>query len=326
MNTIIKMTIVNAVNKIKIGGSSCLLGEKVRYDGGHKLDSFIAKTLAKYFDFVAVCPETECGLAIPREAMRLNGNPQAPRLVTIKTGIDHTDRMQAWAKKRLEELEREDLCGFIFKSRSPSSGKEKVKVYNGKKCVSKAGTGIFARMFMHRFPYLPVEEEVRLTDPKRREMFIENIFILREWRAAVASGLFPDLIKFHAQMKYTFMARSPALLTQMGRLLASHKKGASPVIKDAYFGLLKIILKKHSTTARNTNVLQHLAGYFKKDLTPAEKKEFAQILEDYRHGSLPLIIPTTLVKHYATKYTAGCLLNQFYLNPHPLELQLRNHA
>ncbi len=321
-----KMFIVNAVKKIKIGISSCLLGAKVRYDGGHKLDNFIAKTLSKYFVFIAVCPEYECGLGVPREAMHLTGNPNSPRLVTIETGIDHTDRMQKWAEKRLGELEREGLCGFIFKSRSPSSGMERVKVYNEKNCAVKTGTGIFARMFMQRFPHLPVEDEGRLTDPKLREMFIENIFILMEWREAVASGRLPDLINFHAQMKYTFMARSPALLAQMGRLLASHKKGAASTIRDGYFELLKAMLKKHSTPALNTNVLQHMAGYFKNELTPVEKEEFAQILANYRDGFLPLILPATLVRHYARKYATGYLLHQFYLNPHPLELQLRNHA
>jgi uncharacterized protein YbbK (DUF523 family)/uncharacterized protein YbgA (DUF1722 family) len=314
------------MQKIKIGVSSCLLGNNVRYDGGHKLDNFIVNTLAQYVEFVPVCPEVECGLGVPREAMRLVGNPENPRLLTIKTRVDHTDRMAGWAEKRLRELEREDLCGFIFKSRSPSSGMERVKVYNEKGYAVKAGIGIFARLFMKHFPYLPVEEEGRLTDPVLRETFIENIFILKEWREAVAAGKIATLMKFHERMKYSFMARSPALLGAMGKLLAGHKKGSFAAVRDAYYELLAKMLKTQSTVRLSLNVLQHLIGYFKEHLPYAEKEEFAGILKHYRAGDIPLILPVTLINHYARKYSSSYLLNQYYLNPHPLELQLRNHV
>ncbi len=314
------------MEKIKIGVSSCLLGEKVRYDGGHKLDNFIARTLAQYVDFVPVCPEYECGLGVPREAMRLAGNPSDPRLVTVKTRVDHTDRMVKWAEKRLRELEGEDLCGFIFKSRSPSSGMERVKVYDERGYSVKTGVGIFARLFMRHFPYLPLEEEGRLADPKLRETFIENIFILKEWRGALAGNKAVGLLKFHERMKYSFMARSPGLLGRMGRLLAGHKKGSFAAIRDAYYELLANMLKTKSTTALHLNVLQHLIGYFKEQLTSPEKEEFGEILKHYRAGDLPLILPVTLINHYARKYACAYLLNQYYLNPHPLELQLRNHV
>lgn len=314
------------MQKIKIGVSTCLLGQNVRYDGGHKLDNFIVNTLARYFEFVPVCPEVECGLGVPREAMRLVGDPQSPRLVTIKTRVDHTGRMAGWAEKRLRALEREDLSGFIFKSRSPSSGMERVKVYNDKGYAVKAGVGIFARMFMEHFPYLPVEEEGRLSDPKLRETFIENVFILKEWREAVAAAKIAALIKFHERMKYSFMARSPALLGEMGKLLAGHKKGALAGVRDSYFELLAKMLKTQSTTRHNLNVLQHIIGYFKNQLAPAEKEEFAGILKHYRAGDIPLIVPVTLIGHYARKYSSAYLLGQYYLNPHPLEMQLRNHA
>lgn len=314
------------MQKIKIGVSACLLGQKVRYDGGHKLDRFIANTLGQYCAFVPVCPEVECGLGVPREAMRLVGDPANPRLLTIKTGIDHTERMTHWAEKRLRALEAENLCGFIFKSKSPSSGMERVKVYNAGGQAVKTGAGIFARMFMRRFPYLPVEEEGRLSDPKLRETFIENIFILKEWREAVAEGRAAKLIEFHARMKYSFMARSPLLLAEMGKILAGHKKGDFAAIENAYYGLLAKMLKTQSTPRLNLNVLQHIIGYFKKNIASSEKEEFAAILRHYRAGNIPLIVPVTLLNHYARKYSAAYLLNQYYLNPHPLELQLRNHV
>ncbi|UCG14989.1 MAG: DUF523 domain-containing protein, partial [Deltaproteobacteria bacterium] len=167
---------------IRLGISTCLLGENVRYDGGHKRDRFITDTLGQFVQFVPVCPEAECGLGIPRESMHLKGSPESPRLITTRTKIDHTDRMLAWARIRVRQLEKEDLCGFIFKSNSPSSGMERVRIYNEAGMPEKKGVGIFARAFMDHFPLLPVEEEGRLHDVKLRENFIERIFALKRWR------------------------------------------------------------------------------------------------------------------------------------------------
>ncbi len=169
-------------SKIRIGISSCLLGNAVRYDGGHKGDRFLTDTLGRYVDFVAVCPEVEVGLGIPREAMRLVGDLSRPRLLTVRSRIDHTERMRDWAKKRVKELEKEGLCGFIFKSDSPSSGLERVKVYDQKGMPVKKGVGLFAQVFRDHFPLLPVEDEGRLHDPLLRENFIESIFIWKRWR------------------------------------------------------------------------------------------------------------------------------------------------
>lgn len=168
---------------LKIGISACLLGEPVRYDGGHKLDHFLVETLGRFVSFVPVCPETECGLGVPRETMRLTGDPASPRLMTIHSGQDLTARMESWAARRVKELAGENLCGFIFKSRSPSSGMERVKVYaDTGGAPTKTGVGLFAKEFMTRFPLLPVEDEGRLHDPVLRENFITRIFVLKRWR------------------------------------------------------------------------------------------------------------------------------------------------
>ena len=197
---------------IRLGVSRCLLGDKVRYDGGHKHDPFLTRTLGEYVEYVPVCPEVECGLPIPREAMRLVGNPDAPRLVTQKTGIDHTRRMQDWAMSRLDELEQEGLCGFIFKSKSPSSGMERVKVYAENGNLVGQGVGIFARMFMQRFPLLPVEEEGRLHDPLLRENFIDRIFVLRRFRDMTKAGqTLGNLVTFHTRHKLQILAHSPEI-------------------------------------------------------------------------------------------------------------------
>jgi uncharacterized protein YbgA (DUF1722 family)/uncharacterized protein YbbK (DUF523 family) len=315
------------VEKIKIGVSSCLLGNPVRYDGGHKLDRFLRDTLGRYADYVPVCPESECGLSIPREAMRLTGQPDAPRLMTRVTGKDLTETMTAWAKKRVAELEAENLCGFIFKSDSPSSGMERVKVYDAKGMPAKTGVGIFARMFMEHFPLLPVEEEGRLHDPDLRENFIERIFTLKRWReAAVDEGSRSAMVDFHTRHKLLLMSHSLKHYSLLGKLVADQKKLLPRDLRAKYEELLMDALKLKATPRKNVNVLQHMMGYFKKELSAGEKKELLDVFEQYKAGYLPLVVPVTLINHYVRKYDQSYLNKQVYLNPHPLELQLRNHA
>ena len=314
-------------NKIKLGISACLLGQEVRYDGGHKWDRFITDTLGKFVDFVPVCPEVECGLGIPREAMRLTGDPEHPRLVTNRTGVDHTERMLTWARRRVVELEREDLCGFIFKSDSPSSGMERVKVYTDKGMPVKKGVGMFARVFMEHFPLLPVEEEGRLHDPKLRENFIESIFTLKRWRENLAQGpTRRGLVDFHTRHKLLLLSHSPRHMRDLGKLAAQPDKHPLPELYDHYQTLLLEALRLKTTAKKNIDVLYHLMGYFKKDLSHDEKQELLEIFDYYRQGYVPLIVPVTLINHYIRKYDQPYLKVQYYLNPHPLELQLRNHV
>lgn len=312
---------------IKIGISSCLLGEKVRYDGGHKLDRFIRDTLGQFVTFVPVCPEVECGFPIPRETLRLIGDPQNPRLVTTQTRIDHTEHMQLWARQRLDELEKEDLCGFIFKKNSPSSGLLRVKVYNEKGMPHKQGRGIFARAFTDRFPRIPVEEEGRLNDPLLRENFIERIFALRRWRAVLKTDRSTgQLVRFHTNEKLLILAHSPAHYRLMGKLVADSKKLAPDQLYDAFEKLFVEALQLKATPAKNVNVLQHVMGYFKKNLSGDEKAELLEIIKDYRNGYVPLVVPITLINHYVRKYQEPYLSRQTYLRPHPIALKLRNHA
>ncbi len=312
---------------IRLGISRCLLGEKVRYDGGHKHDPFLTKTLGEYVEYVPVCPEVECGLPIPREALRLVGNADNPRLLTQKTGIDHTRRMQDWAKGRLTELEQECLCGFVFKSKSPSSGMERVKVYSESGNLIGQSVGIFARMFMRHFPLLPVEEEGRLHDPLLRENFIDRIFVLRRYRDMLKAGQsLSNLITFHTRHKLQFLAHSPDLYRAMGRLVAHGKGMAREQLFKNYHEMLMHCMRMKATPPKHRNVLQHTMGYFKNDLHPDEKQELLEIINHYVQGILPLIVPVTLLNHYVLKYEEFYLQDQTYLRPHPIELKLRNHA
>jgi uncharacterized protein YbgA (DUF1722 family)/uncharacterized protein YbbK (DUF523 family) len=313
--------------KIKLGISACLLGENVRYDGGHKLDRFLKDTLGEYVDYVPVCPEFECGLGVPRESMRLVGDPDAPRLVTNTTKQDHTDRMLTWAAKRVAALEQEDLCGFVFKKNSPSSGMERVKVYNEKGMPAQKGVGLFARTFMEHFPLLPVEDEGRLHDPRLRENFIERIFVFKRWRALLSqSKRRGNLVDFHTQHKLLVLAHSPNLHREMGRLVARAKEVPLDDLYKRYETILMEALRLKTTSKKHVNVLHHIMGYFKKQLSPDEKQELLEVIDHYRQGHVPPVVPITLVNHYVRKYDQPYLKQQYYLHPHPIELKLRNHV
>jgi uncharacterized protein YbgA (DUF1722 family)/uncharacterized protein YbbK (DUF523 family) len=312
---------------IRIGISSCLLGENVRYDGGHKLDRFLAETLGQYVEYVPVCPEVECGLGIPRESMHLAGDPENPRLVTTRTGVDLTDRMNGWAAKRVKELESENLSGFVFKSRSPSSGMERINVFSDKGQPVKKGVGLFARAFMDHFPDMPVEDDGRLNDPVLRENFIEAIFALGRWRELGAEKkTVGKLVNFHTTHKLLLLSHSRKHYTDMGRLVAAGKSLTPSKLYEAYGGLLVQALKVKATRKKNADVLMHAMGYFKKVLTHDEKAELLEHIGLYREGQLPVVVPLTLIRHYIMKYDQPYLREQVYFHPHPLEVMLRNHV
>lgn len=315
------------MEKIRLGISACLLGENVRYDGGHKLDRFLTDTLGQYVEYVPVCPEVECGLPIPRESMHLEGDPESPSLVTSRTKQDMTDRMVRWAEKRVVEIEEEDLCGFIFKSDSPSSGMERVRVYNEKGMPVKKGIGMFAKIFMEHFPLLPVEDEGRLHDPELRENFIERIFILKRWREALTKKESRGIVvNFHTQHKLLILSHSPKHYQTMGKLVAKGKELPIKELYQRYQTILMEALQLKTTPKKNANVLQHMMGYFKEQLSADEKRELLEVIDHYRQEYIPFIVPITLIQHYVRKYDQPYLKEQVYLNPHPLELQLRNHV
>ena len=312
---------------IKIGVSSCLLGKEVRYNGGHSHDRYVTGTLGQHFTFVDVCPEVEAGFGIPRETLRLVGDPDAPRLMTTKTKKDFTDKMQDWVKRRITELEKEDLCGFIFKKGSPSSGMERVRVYTEKGMPSNRGSGMFARAFMDHFPLIPTEEDGRLNDSTLRENFIERIFALRRWRLMAAERKsLGNLVAFHTAHKLQIMSHSVKHYRELGRLVALGKELDIQLLYKQYEALFMQALSLQATVKKNVNVLQHIAGYFKKQLSKDEKHELQEVIGQYHNYFTPLIVPVTLSNHFIRKYDQEYLKKQYYLNPHPIELKLRNRA
>jgi uncharacterized protein YbgA (DUF1722 family)/uncharacterized protein YbbK (DUF523 family) len=321
---------------IAIGVSSCLLGEKVRYDGGHRHDHYITDTLAKYFRFVSVCPEVGCGMSIPRETMRLEGDPARPRLMTIKSRIDKTEQMQAYCREKVEELETEDLCGFIFKKDSPSSGLFRVKVYKNlpprdgisKSSVTvRSGRGLFAEAVTRAFPFLPVEEDGRLNDPVLRENFIERVYTYSRWKNFLRCDPdLGDLVDFHTQHKLLVMAHSPTIYRELGALVGKGAQLSKAELFLHYGELLMMAMSMCATVKKHTDVLMHIMGYFKAVLSREEKEELLELIRQYRDNLLPHIVPLTMLKHYCLKFNEPYLRRQLYLSPVPDELALRNHV
>jgi uncharacterized protein YbgA (DUF1722 family)/uncharacterized protein YbbK (DUF523 family) len=313
---------------IRLGISSCLLGNEVRYDGGHKRNPFLVNDLGRYVDWAPVCPEVEMGLSIPRESMRLVGDPEQPRLIAPKSGTDYTERMVAWARMRVEQLADEGLHGFVFKKDSPSSGLFRVKVYNEHGMAERSGVGMFAREVARCFPLLPLEEEGRLNDMPLRENFIERVFAYYRLTEMLIQEPTPGgLVKFHTAHKMTLMAHSPKHYREMGRLVADAGKRKWEALTAEYGAQFMAGLGVMGTPGKHVNVLQHLVGFLKNDLPSEDKQELLSLIEDYRLGLLPLIVPLTLLKHHLNRHPVPEWVHQqVYLYPYPKELMLRNHV
>jgi len=275
---------------------------------------------------VTVCPEVGCGMPVPREAMRLEGDPSQPRLVTGKSRVDLTDQMQAFCRERVAALADENLCGFIFKKNSPSSGLHRVKVYNGG-MPAKSGRGLFAAEVVRKFPFLPVEEDGRLNDPGLRENFIERVFTYARWKEFLRGK--PDLgalVEFHTAHKLLVMSHSTTLYRELGALVGNGKQLKKAELFQRYEELLMTAMALAATVNKHTNVLMHIMGYFKSALSRAEKEELLELIQQYHDHLVPQIVPVTMLKHYCLKFGQTYLLGQLYLSPHPTELALRNHV
>jgi len=313
--------------EIRVGVSTCLLGENVRYDGGHKHDAYVADLLGSYVTFVPVCPEVEMGLGTPREAIRLVRRDGALRLLGRQSGDDHTDAMARYAIRRLADLEKADLSGYILKRGSPSCGMERVHVRDARGFPLPSGRGLFAEALLQRFPLLPVEEEGRLQDAGLRESFVERIFAFR--RLTILFGrrwTTGDLVRFHTVHKLTLLAHEPEAYRSLGRIVAAAKGADRADLAARYQERFMAALAKKATRPRHVNVLQHVAGYFKKVLPPPAKADIAAVIDDFRSGLVPLAVPLALLRHYVKVHGVAYLDGQSYLEPHPKELLLRNHA
>ena len=313
---------------IRVGISTCLLGEQVRWDAGHKRDRYLTDVLAPYFEWVPVCPEVEVGMGIPREPVRLvRGEDGAVRLVAPKGEKDWTGAMQTWARRRLRGLEALELCGYVLKRGSPSCGMERVKVYAAKGMPEKSGRGVFAAALLERFGTLPVEEEGRLNDPRLRESWIERVFAYRRLRSLFAER--PSvrrLVAFHTAHKLQLLAHSPSLYRSLGRLVAEAKGQDPHALRERYEAEFMQALAHPATPKRHVNVLQHALGHLRGKVAPGVSAELHALVEEYGRGLVPLVVPLTMLRHYVRQLGVEYLAGQVYLEPHPKELMLRNHV
>ncbi len=311
--------------KIRLGISSCLLGNKVRHDGGHKHSKYLTETLSEFFDFVPICPEMAIGLGTPRPAMHLEGQLSNHRLVVIRgQKQDYTDKMTAFSEKAAEKLT--DISGYILKSKSPTCGMERIRIYKeNQNPLNETTSGLFARSLMKRQPLMPIEEEGRLHDLVLRENFFERLYVFQRWQNLVASGpTMAKLVNFHTRHKFILMSRGTVPLYTLGRIVANHDKQPTEAVAEKYIQGVMLTLKNKAPRTQQTNVLLHIFGYLKNVIDAKTKANALGVIETYRKGYTPLVVPLTLIKHLFQLSPHPYIEQQYYLDPYPEELMLRN--
>lgn len=308
--------------KIRLGVSSCLLGQRVRYDGNHKRDVYINDALGRHFEFVPVCPEVAIGLGVPRPPIRLVGSVARPHAVGLDDPtLDVTEALAAYGRRQARALD--DISGYIFKSKSPSCGLERVKVY-ARGTNPQSGTGVYAAAFRASQPLLPLEEEGRLNDLALRDNFLERVFAYRRWQQLQAAGITAArLVEFHTAHKLSLMAHGPTRYVALGRLIARADRRSAKALGRRYIEGFMRALSHPATRRMHANVLMHAAGYLKRALDAADRAELREAIEAYRTSAAPRLVPITLLRHYFQRHPDAWIERQVYLAPEPAEMALR---
>jgi len=317
----------NNFPKLKLGVSSCLLGNKVRFDAGHKQSTFLLKTLTRFFDFETFCPEVAIGLGIPRPPIRLiqknKEDGETYYAVDVKDPeLDYTEQLHNYAEM-VAASHLSEISGYIFKKDSPSCGMERVKVYSPEgQFAHKDGVGIYAGIIKEHFPHMPMEEEGRLNDEKLRENFLMRVFLYSDWQALIKSGITAHgLVNFHAEQKYLFMAHDQHNARQLGQMVARASTSDINELAEEYISLAMTLLKKRPNRDRHTNALQHIMGYLRQDIDQDDRQELLQSIMSYKKKEVPLVMPLTLLKHHFARHPNQYIAKQRYLSPFPVELR-----
>ena len=311
---------------IKIGISACVLGEQVRYNGCSEKDPYITEVLAKFVEFVPICPEVACGMGVPREEMRQVDCNGDIRLIGGESGEDWTDRMGTWSDRVLPGLNEEGLNGFILRSKSPTCALRKARIYMTDGKPPRFGAGFFAERLHQAFPLLPLESNDRLYNPLIRENFIRRVFILKRWKDLLAKGMqIGNLVDFHNRHKMLIRAHDIRGYRQLGKLLGESTVFNTDEIFDTYGNMLFRSLTLKATPRKNADVLKHAAGFIKKDIDADDMQDLVTKINGYKNGKLPLAVPVTLINFFARKYDKPYLLQQYFFNPDEAELRLLNH-
>ena len=317
------------MNHIKLGVSACVIGEKVRFDSGHKKSHFVADELSPFVEYVPVCPEVGIGLSVPRPTIRLldRDDGLGVRLVDTKNAeIDHTEKMNQFCEKKINQLIDQELCGYVVCAKSPTCGMERVKVYreNGYVSAEKIGVGIYTEKLMQQMPWLPIEEDGRLNDPILKENFVFRIFTLHDFYQAMSAGISRGaIVKFHSRYKLVLMAHSPKDYQGLGQLVAEIANYELDEFYQIYRTRFMQAIANRASRKNNTNVLMHIQGHFKKVLDKEQKAELSELIDAYRLGKMPLLAALTLINHYLREFPDPYISSQAYINPYPENLRLR---
>lgn len=314
---------MNHATRIRIGISSCLLGEQVRYDGGHKRDRFITDEPSPFVEFVPICPEVAIGLGVPRQPIRLVADAGGCRAVGIHdSGLDVTDDLIRFARETSCALHK--LSGYIFKSNSPSCGTEHVKLYpEGGPMPTLDGVGVYAAAVMKLAPNLPVEEESRLNDLVLRENFVERIVVYQRWQDMLHDDVdAAKLADFHTRHELTLLSRGQHAYQQLGELIANDDERPVAQLAELYVAALMQALRRPAGRRGHAGVLKHVQGYLKDKLDKSDKRKLAAI-NQYRLGCLPWAVPLALLNRHLERSPDAYIAQRVYLNPHPSELMLR---
>ncbi|RUO21756.1 YbgA family protein [Aliidiomarina haloalkalitolerans] len=306
---------------VYVGISACLVGKKVRYDGGHKANDFCQHQLAKHVEYLPLCPEVGIGMSVPRPTIRLVGTPEDTRAVVQKTGEDVTDKLANFATVRTSQLDQ--LSGYILCAKSPSCGMERVRLYNEESNANrKEGMGIFAAKLRVLYPALPMEEDGRLNDAALRENFVLRMYVYYEWKNLPQPLTKKDLYRFHARHKLLLLAHNQGVYRALGKELAQQDLLSDEFLTNYIFRLMRA-LSKPASRRDHTNVLQHVQGYFRKHIDSKQRTALAQLVLDYRRGTEPLAAPLTMMRHYLHMFPDLYLQEQSYFQPYPDDLKLR---
>lgn len=324
------MTTIDIVSpdarSLRIGVSSCVIGEEVRWNGGHSRQRYLTDVLGPFVEYVPVCPEVEVGMGVPRPTVRLVRDGDSIRMIDPKNEVDWTSSMNRLSLTRASELAGEDLSGFVLKKDSPTCGAFRVRVYTDTG-VARNGRGLFADALIQRLPNLPIEEEGRLNDARIRENFVERIFAYRRvkdlFRPRWTIG---DVVAFHTREKLLLRAHDERGYRELGKLVAGAKSIPRAAFADDYFDRFMKIMQRPATVAKHVNVLQHMVAFLRWDDDEVGRVEMREAIADYKAGLVPLVVPVTLIQHLAKRHDRQILLESSYLSPHPKELMLRNHV
>lgn len=311
--------------KIIVGISSCLLGNQVRHDGGHKNNDYCTDTLSTVFEFMPICPELEAGMGVPRPAIQLIQTDTGIRAIAPKTGQDFTDGLRSVLDSHQNDISQ--MSGYIFIHKSPSCGVFRSRIYNSdSEIVKQNGRGVYAHDLISRFPLLPVEEADRLNDARLRENFLLRVYAYHAWQQLNGNAIQKkDVIEFYTQYKYIMLAHSRRYYKEIGALLAKVNDIEIEELKNRFINLFMSGLANLASRGTHANTLFHIQGYLKNNLDKAETASLTELIQSYRQSQVPLITPITLIKHHLQKYPDAYLAKQKYFEPYPYHLGLRSN-